>query len=184
MKFKTIFKIFLVLILAIILFGVVRQILNLRADPFSDLFPVVETLDLPVVTRIDTIIVKITIKDTVVLTKTKIIYTEKDTIAVNVYKPKLENLSGSLHIEYNYTTQDFKIINNLEVETIIIETEIETTKYLPAKWFRSSVAVGAFGGKENGIILIGAGLVIKNKLSLYPAALSNKLLGGFFTYTF
>lgn len=183
------FKIFLVIIFIIVIYGAVKEFKSLKLGINLNDFGYSETIIHPTVVKIDTLVRIITIHDTIRLPG-KIIYVKNDStgtidsLAVSRWEPNLDRLSGYLDVSCNLNSLIFTFIPNLEVEETIIEKTIEKPVIIPHPWLRTSAMVGAFGSKDNGILLIGAGIVIKNKLSIYLAALSNEMLGGVIVYNF
>ncbi len=189
MKYKTIFKVFVVFILLILIGFSIQKLATLRVDiDFND-FGYSETIKHPTVVEIDTLVVIHTIYDTV-FAKAKKEYIKNDStgvvdsLLIHKWEPSLDHLSGYVDISCNVNNESFFIVSNLEVKENTVTVTVDRPVIIPHPWFRTSVALGAFGSKENGILLIGGGIVIKNKLGLYPAALSNEMIGGFFIYNF
>lgn len=184
MKYSVMFKIFVGIILLMIIIFVVQKLATLKPDLFNNDFGYSTTIELPTVVKIDTVTTIITIYDTVYAEADTIYITEDDTIAVINYEPELEHLGGNIHIRYEYSNKHFTIVNNLEVfDNEIYITETEFVK-IPPKLFRPSVVAGYFKGEKGGVIMLGAGVTLVDRLSINFAALSNEMIGCVVEYDF
>lgn len=183
MKYSTIFKLFVVVILLIVIGFAVQKIRTLSPDlSLYDLgYP--NNIELPSYVVIDTLIKEIVLYDTIYI-HGEIIYVESDTIAVTVYEPEMEHLSGKLRIAYNYTTQSFLIVNELIVTEYITTKEITKPVILSPKLFRLSISGGYYKGEEGGAISLGVGVTIVDKVSLHMSALSTEMVGVMLLYNF
>jgi len=189
MKYSSIFKIFVVVILLIVLGFSVQKLATLRDGIDLSDFGYSTTVELPVVTVIDTQIVikKVYVK---VEVPGEIIYLPadstgvKDSLAVYRWEPDLEHLSGYLDIRYNINRNKYKLDVHLEVTDNIIYKEITKPVVLPPKLFRLSISGGYYKSVEGGAVALGVGVTLVNKLSIHASALSNEMIGVMLLYNF
>jgi len=184
MKYSTIFKLFVVIVLLIVIGFVIQKARSLRPDLPQYDFGYPTIIDIPPVTLYDTLMVYIPVHDTVVITKVEIVYIEGDSLAVIEYEPENEYLSGIIKIRYSYNNKLFEIENNLIVKERTIIKEINKPFVVPPKLFRLSVMGGYYKGETGGAISIGIGVTLVDRLGLYLSALSNEMIGCNVIYNF
>ena len=185
MKFSTMFKIFVAIILIAILIFAGLKLSDLRHDNSKNDVEHPKPVEPTVIVRIDTVETVVTIYDTIYASADTIyVNVNNDTIAAYSYFPEAKYLSGNIDIEYNYTKKHFNIVSNLEVQHEIVTKIVKQPYELPPKLFRPSAMAGYFTGKDGGVLMLGAGVTLMDRLSINVAALSNEMIGGAILYEF
>jgi len=139
---------------------------------------------LPQTVFIETLYVETTYWDTVYSDSVKMIYTEKDTTAFYRFEPKQKYLVGFADIYYNTTKNQYKIESQLVVLAKVVTETIKVPVVIPHPLFRGSISMGYLKSPDGGVISLGAGLFIKDKIGIFATGLSNESVGIQLVYNF